>query len=61
MMDDRPRPNIVFMHSHNRGRFVQPYGHAIPAPNLQRLAQEGVLFRNAFSTAPTCSPSRPVF
>ncbi len=61
MMDDRPRPNIVFMHSHNTGRFVQPYGHAIPAPNLQRLAQEGVLFRNAFSTAPTCSPSRASF
>jgi len=37
---------------------VQPYGHAMPTPNLQRLAEEGVLFRRAFTSAPTCSPSR---
>ncbi len=54
-------PNIIFMHSHNTGRFVQPYGHAVPTPNLQRLAEEGVLFRQAFCTAPTCSPSRASF
>jgi arylsulfatase A-like enzyme len=30
----------------------------VPTPNLQRLAIEGVLFRRAFSAAPTCSPSR---
>lgn len=55
------RPNIVFMHSHNTGQFVQPYGHAVPTPNLQRLAEEGVLFRQAFCAAPTCSPSRASF
>jgi arylsulfatase A-like enzyme len=27
-------------------------------PNLKRLAEEGVLFRQAFCTSPTCSPSR---
>jgi N-sulfoglucosamine sulfohydrolase len=53
--------NILFMHSHNTGTFVEPYGHAVPTPNLQKLAEEGVLFRNAFSTAPTCSPSRASF
>lgn len=53
-----PRPNIVYIHSHDSGRYLQPYGHAIPTPNLQRLAAEGVLFRKAFSGAPTCSPSR---
>src|SRR5690349_466683 len=52
------RPNIIYIHSHDTGRYVQPYGHAVPAPNLQRLAEEGVLFRQAFSAAPTCSPSR---
>jgi N-sulfoglucosamine sulfohydrolase len=56
-----PRPNILFMHSHNTGRFVQPMGYAVPTPNLQRLAEGGVLFRQAFSTAPTCSPSRSSF
>jgi arylsulfatase A-like enzyme len=53
-----PRPNILYLHSHDTGRYIQPYGHAIPAPNAQRLAEEGVLFRQAFCAAPTCSPSR---
>jgi N-sulfoglucosamine sulfohydrolase len=52
------RPNILYLHSHDTGRFIQPYGHPIPTPNLQRLAEEGVLFRQAFCAAPTCSPSR---
>jgi len=51
-------PNIVYIHSHDSGRYLQPYGHAVPTPNLQRLAGDGVLFRQAFSAAPTCSPSR---
>ena len=52
------RPNILYIHSHDTGRYVQPYGHAIQTPTLQRLAEEGVLFRKAFCGAPTCSPSR---
>jgi arylsulfatase A-like enzyme len=52
------RPNIIYLHSHDSGRYLQPFGHAVPTPNLQRLASEGVLFRRAFSAAPTCSPSR---
>ncbi|MEM7030754.1 MAG: sulfatase [Chloroflexota bacterium] len=56
-----PKSNIIFMHSHNTGQFVEPYGHAVPTPNLFRLAQEGVLFRKAFAAAPTCSPSRASF
>ena len=54
----RLRPNILYIHSHDTGRYLQPYGHAVPAPNLQRLAEGGVLFRKAFNAAPTCSPSR---
>lgn len=52
------RPNLIYLHSHDTGRYVQPYGHAIPTPNLQRLAEEGILFRQAFCAGPTCSPSR---
>jgi N-sulfoglucosamine sulfohydrolase len=52
------RPNIVYIHSHDSGRYLSPYGQSVPTPNLQRLAQEGTLFRKAFSAAPTCSPSR---
>jgi N-sulfoglucosamine sulfohydrolase len=52
------RLNIVYLHSHDTGRYVQPYGYPVPTPHLQRLAEEGNTFRNAFSAAPTCSPSR---
>jgi arylsulfatase A-like enzyme len=52
------RPNIVYMHSHDTGRYVQPYGYSIPTPNIQRLADQGILFRKAFCAAPTCSASR---
>lgn len=51
-------PDILYLHSHDTGRWVGPYGHAVPTPNLQRLAEEGVLFRQAFCAAPTCSSSR---
>lgn len=52
------RPNIIYLHSHDTGRYIQPYGHAIDTPNLQALAEQGVLFRKAFCASPTCSPSR---
>ena len=52
------RPNILYIHSHDTGRYVQPYGYAVPTPAIQALAKEGVLFREAFNAAPTCSPSR---
>jgi arylsulfatase A-like enzyme len=50
--------NIIYLHSHDSGRYLSPYGYPVPTPNLRRLASEGILFRHAFSAAPTCSPSR---
>jgi len=55
---DPARPNLVYLHSHDTGRYVSPYGYALSTPNLQALAEDGVLFRHAFAAAPTCSPSR---
>jgi len=52
------RPNVLYLHSHDTGRYIQPYGHAVATPNLQRLAGQSVLFRQAFCAAPTCSASR---
>jgi N-sulfoglucosamine sulfohydrolase len=52
------RPNILYLHSHDTGRYIQPFGHEIPTPNLQKLTDQGILFRQAFDAAPTCSPSR---
>jgi len=50
--------NILYLHCHDLGRYCQPFGYAIPSPNIQRLAEQGVLFRQAHALAPTCSPSR---
>lgn len=51
-------PNILYIHSHDTGRWVQPYGYPVPTPNIQHLADQGILFRQAFSGAPVCSGSR---
>jgi N-sulfoglucosamine sulfohydrolase len=52
------QPNILYMHSHDTGRYIQPYGEQVPMPNVQALADQGVLFRQAYCAAPTCSASR---
>ncbi|MGO9489139.1 MAG: sulfatase [Solirubrobacteraceae bacterium] len=51
-------PNILYLHSHDTGRYVQPYGYPVPTPNIQYLADQGILFRKAFCVTPTCSTSR---
>ena len=57
-MASQRRPNVLYIHSHDTGRYIQPYGYAVPTPHMQRLAEQGVLFRQAFCAGPTCSPSR---
>jgi len=52
------RLNIIYVHSHDTGRYVQPYGHHVLTPNIQLLADQGITFRRAFCAAPTCSGSR---
>jgi arylsulfatase A-like enzyme len=50
--------NIIYLHSHDTGRYIEPYGFTVPTPNLMQFAREGVLFRHAYNAGPTCSPSR---
>ena len=50
--------NVIYINTHDTGRFIDPYGYDIGTPNLMQFAKEGTLFRNAYSVAPTCSPSR---
>lgn len=50
--------NLLYLHTHDSGRWFQPYGYAVSTPNLMRLAQQSLLFRNAYCCGPTCSPSR---
>lgn len=50
--------NIIYIHTHDTGRYIQPYGYNIPTPHLQEFAKDATLFRKAFTVSPTCSPSR---
>ncbi|NBI92481.1 hypothetical protein D3Z45_18375 [Lachnospiraceae bacterium] len=50
--------NILYIHTHDSGRYLEPYGVNVKTPNIMRLAREGTLFRNVHCAAPTCSPSR---
>ncbi len=50
--------NVLVLHTHDAGRFIQPFGYNLETPNLQKLAEQGVLFRNCHAAGPTCSPSR---
>jgi len=54
------RPNFVFVCADQHdGRAVGAAGHPIVrTPNLDRLAERGVLFRNAYCGSPVCCPSR---
>ncbi len=53
-----PQPNIIYIHSHDTGRYISPYGYAVSTPHVLQFAHAGVVFRQAFCVAPTCSPSR---
>ena len=61
------RPNIVFCFADDWGRYASIYtnvetrpsiNQVISTPNIDRMAREGVLFKNAFVTAPSCTPCR---
>jgi uncharacterized sulfatase len=54
------RPNIVFLYTDDQAQWAMgAYGNRdIKTPNLDRLAQRGAIFRNAFTITPVCSPSR---
>lgn len=56
--DNMEKLNILYIHSHDTGRYIQPHGYGVSTPNLQQMAEEGILFRQAFCVSPTCSPSR---
>jgi arylsulfatase A-like enzyme len=54
------QPNLLFIFTdQQRADTLGCYGNPlVQTPNLDRLAQEGVLFENAYVTQPVCTPSR---
>lgn len=61
------RPNIVFCFADDWGRYASAYAavdgkpspnDVVRTPNIDRIANEGVLFRHAFVNAPSCTPCR---
>ena len=64
-MTGRP-PNILYLHSHDTGRYLEPYGYPVPTPNIQQLAEPGdrcsarrsAPCRPARGAAPRCSPGQ---
>ena len=55
-----PQPNILFiMADQLAARSLKAYGHPlVKTPHLDRLAQEGVVFDNAYTPSPLCAPAR---
>jgi len=59
------RPNILFLFTDDHATHaIGAYGGRLagldPTPNIDRLAEEGMLFRNSFCTNSICGPSRAV-
>jgi arylsulfatase A-like enzyme len=54
------QPNVILIYTDDVGfGDVGAYGSKlIPTPNIDRLAQSGLRFTDAHSTASTCTPSR---
>src|SRR5665213_2782716 len=54
------RPNILLlMDDQHRADCLGAAGHpCVQTPNLDRLAAEGALFRNAYCSTPSCIPAR---
>ena len=64
---DAPRPNILFCFADDWGRYASIFAkyedgpspnQIVKTPNIDRVAQNGVLFRRAFVNAPSCTPCR---
>ena len=60
VLSAQTRPNIILILSDNQGSsLLGTYGNKeIKTPNIDRLANEGIRFNNAFSVNGVCSPTR---
>lgn len=53
------RPNILWISTEDHNPAIGAYGDDYAhTPNIDRLADQGILYRNAFVSSPICSPAR---
>ena len=53
------KPNVIIFFIDDLGYGdISPFGSDIPTPNLDRLANEGMVCKDAYVTNPPCCPSR---
>jgi arylsulfatase A-like enzyme len=53
------QPNIIWLMAEDMGIDLECYGMAgVKTPNLNQMAREGALYRNAYCSNPICSPNR---
>ncbi|HEY1107916.1 MAG TPA: sulfatase-like hydrolase/transferase, partial [Opitutaceae bacterium] len=53
------RPNILWIVSEDNSPYLGCYGDPLAqTPNLDKLAAQGIRYRNAISNAPVCSVTR---
>jgi arylsulfatase A-like enzyme len=59
LLGAQERPNILWLTSEDNSPYLGCYGDPqAKTPNLDRLAMQGIRYRNAFSSAPVCSAAR---
>src|SRR5210317_331951 len=52
-------PNILMITTHDLGQHIGCYGvTTVKTPNIDRLAKQGIMFRNFYSTSAVCTPGR---
>lgn len=52
-------PNILWITSEDNSPFIGAYGDEYAdTPNIDRLAEQGTVYENAYATTPVCAPSR---
>ena len=55
----REFPNILWLVSEDNNPFIGAYGDPVArTPNIDAMARGGILYRNVYSNAPVCAPSR---
>lgn len=52
--------NVLYLNTHDIGRYLESYGYPVKTPNLLQLSRDGMTFSQMYCASPTCSPSRGV-